>query len=117
MTLEQLNDYGIDFEKGFERCMNDEEFYKEYLEMFLEDDCYARAKDAYEHQDYQKMFQSLHELKGVCSNAEMFELYEAVYALVELLRADDIQTDKIPEYFDKITAAYNKASEGISLIR
>ncbi len=115
MNLEELDHYGIDFQKGLERCMNDEEFYKEYLRLFLEDNCYFCAKEAFEKQDYEMMFRSLHELKGVCANVEMYELYDAVSALVEVLRRQ-VQMERIPECFAKVTTAYDRVREGIRLI-
>lgn len=116
MKFDQLEHYGIDFKKGFERCMNDEEFYVEYLSMLLEDDCYSRALEAYRVRDYDTMFKCMHELKGVCGNAELFGLYEQVCPLVELLR-NHVENDEIGLQLQKVTEAYQKTLDGIASMK
>lgn len=108
-----LAKYGIDYQQGLERCMGDEEFYERFLAMFLNDDAFERAALAYEKRDLEALFQCLHELKGVCGNAAMTELYEAVCPIVEMLRHGCTDMAQISPAFEKVRAAHTRAREGV----
>ena len=108
-----LEKYGLDYKNGIARCLNDEQFYEEILSLFLDDDSYARANTAYENRNYEELFSCLHELKGVCGNAALSELYDAVCPLVEILRDKCEPQEDITPLFEKVTAAYLKTREGI----
>lgn len=110
-----LTRYGIDYEKGLQRCTQDAAFYEMLLTMFLEDSSFARAKAAYEDMNRRKLFECLHELKGVSGNTAMTELYEAVCPLVELVRNGAADEAEITRLFTLVEDAYTRAREGISL--
>ena len=86
MDKDLLGKYGIDYEKGLGNCMGDGEFFQTLLSMFLEDDCFPRARAAYANKDYKELFNCMHELKGVSGNAALTDLYGAIVPLVEVLR-------------------------------
>lgn len=116
MNKEELAKYGIDFDIGLNRCLNDEEFYKELLLMFLDDESFARAKDAKEVGDRELLFEAAHELKGVCGNTGMMDLYESVSSLVELLRHKSGTSNDIDLLFNDIEEKYIKAIDGVRYI-
>lgn len=113
MNLTVLSEYGIDYEKGIARCLNDKDFYEQVLKMFLEDDSFLRAEKAYLAGDNTMLFNCMHELKGVCGNAEITTLYNAVCPIVEALR-NGKSSDEVPVMFEKAKAEYSKAIEGIN---
>lgn len=113
MNLTILNDYGIDYEKGLARCMDDRGLYESILLLFLEDAAMPRARKSFNDKNYTELFRSLHELKGACGNAEMTELYNATYPLVELLRVKGGTDEEIAGMYALVETAYNKAKEGI----
>ena len=113
MDITILEKYGIDYKNGLARCMGDVEFYEKLLTMFLNDDTFSQAKKAFDEKNYEKLFHYTHELKGVCGNADMKDIYRAVCPLVELLRYNEGSEEIITEMFEKVEEAYNKAKEGI----
>lgn len=115
MNYDVLTQHGIDYQSGLARCLGDEQFYEQLLLLFLEDDCFARAKAAYARFEQRELFKCLHELKGVSGNTAMTELYEAVCPLVELLRAKDAAPDEIAPLFAEIETAYRHTCEGVSM--
>lgn len=116
MNKELLEQYGIDYNTGLEQSMGDEDFYKMILSMFLKDTCYARAKEAYLGKDYTKLFDALHELRGVSGNAALIKLYNITAEFVENLRFKDGIDEEIDCLFAKFEAVYKKTCEGINLI-
>lgn len=110
-----LDQYGVDYEKGIARCLNDAGFYQKMLAMFLDDDSYYRAKAAYERKDHKELFRCVHELKGACGNAAMTELFDAVSELVELLRSGSADEALIAALFHKVELAYTRARTGVEL--
>lgn len=115
MNLKLLNDYGIDYETGLARCLNDEEFYGDLLRMFLDDDSMPLSRAAMARGDFKELFQDMHALKGACGNASLTALYEAVCPLVELLRAGCDDKESITALYATVEAAYERAKEGVSL--
>lgn len=115
MNREVLARYGIDYQNGIARCMDNAELYETLLALFLQDDTLIRAKAALESRDYTQLFKYMHELKGACGSADMTELYQAVCPLVELLRNNEPQAVEVDILFTRVEAAYNRAQEGISL--
>lgn len=109
-----LTKYNIDYKKGLERCMDDPEFFKTLLSMFLEDDTFNRAQAAFRSRDMSELFKCCHELKGVCGNAAITGLFNAVCSIVELLRNDSGSEAEITELFGKVEYEYSLAIEGIS---
>lgn len=117
MDKELLKDYGIDFDKGLKNCIGDLTFYKRILSMFLDDQCFPKAKAAYMEGDKRELFSRMHELKGISGNAALAELYYTTIPLVELLRLDNSNPAEaeVKELFVAAEAAYNRTCEGIRL--
>lgn len=115
MEGEQLAAYGIDYERGLHNCMDDLDFYRKILRMFLEDECFPLARKAFEAKDYHALFERLHELKGTSGNSALMELYHCVVPAVEMLRngyggANDAELARL---FAACEASYGRTCEGI----
>ena len=110
-----LDQYGINYDKGLINCMGDVDFFQTLLSMFLEDDCFARARKAYAAGDYKELFSCVHELKGVSGNAALTGLYEAIVPLVEQLRKGDVDALRVTSLFEAADAAYRRTCKGIEL--
>lgn len=108
--------YGIDYDNGLNNCMGDTSFYKAMLSSFTEDACYSNAKNALQSKDYEALFDCFHELKGVCGNLGLSELYNVVAETVELLRGGKYEEAKITRLFAAFEKAYFNACEGIEYI-
>lgn len=115
MNKEVLISHGIDYEKGIQRCLDDEKFYEMILGMFLKDTSFERSRKAFEAKDYDMLFNTTHELKGVCGNADIKALYDEVCPLVELLRHKTGTEEEIDSQFKKVEEAYEKIKEGIEM--
>lgn len=116
MEKDLLSNYGIDFEKGLKYCMGNRDFYLKILSMFMEDSCFQRAKAAYTEKDYRKLFNNMHELKGVSGNAALVALYNTTVPLVELLRIGNNVEAQVDALFAAIEASYDRTCEGIKFI-
>lgn len=112
-----LAGYGIDWGKSLNNCIGDRNFHKKILDMFLEDQCFSKAKDAYMSDDRKELFARMHELKGISGNVALDDLYGATVPLVELLRVDSEKCDKaeIDRLFAACEEAYDRAYEGVKL--
>ncbi|MDY4610796.1 MAG: hypothetical protein SPD11_09325 [Sphaerochaetaceae bacterium] len=110
-----LIEYGIDYDAGLSNSLGDPEFFKTLLSMFLQDDCFPRAKTAYAAKDYKTLFTCMHELKGVTGNAALTELYMAVVPLLELLREGAASDAEVDRLFSVVEAVYRRTCEGIVL--
>ena len=117
MNTEILREYGIGYEKGVARCMGDSELYESILLIFLRDDTMLRAETALKSKDYSMLFECMHELKGVCGNAELNELYAVVSSFVELLRGGNASDDEISLLYVRTESVYNKVKQGILLAK
>lgn len=115
MEKELLAGYGINYDKGLKNCMGNTELYSTLLSMFLDDQSFPNAQAAYDARDFQKLFESLHELKGVCGNAGLTELYDAVVPFVELVRGGTDEEREVERQFTETKELYERACEGIKL--
>lgn len=115
MDKDFLAQYGIDYDKGVRNCVGDPEFYKKLLSMFLQDECFPRARVAYAAKDYQELFSCMHELKGASGNAALTGLYENILPLVELLRSGSTNDEEISRLFAAAEKAYQRTYDGVTL--
>lgn len=87
LTIEELRQFGANVEEGISRCMDDEEFYLELVDMALEDDGFEKLSEAVEAKKWKDAFEAAHALKGVLGNVALTPLYTPVSEMTELLRA------------------------------
>lgn len=89
LTIEKLEELGIDTKEGLNRCMNKEAFYFKMLAMGLSNEHFNNLENALKSKDRSAAFESAHALKGVVGNLALTPLYGPLSELTELLRADE----------------------------
>jgi len=107
ITIESLAAYGADTQSGLTRCMNNEAFYIRLVNMELNDQNFAKLKDALAAGDAHASFEAAHALKGALGNLALTPIYEPVAQLTELLRNAEgqVETGDLPErIFDAFDA-------------
>lgn len=87
----RLGKWGCDTDGAMERMLDDESFYRDCLDTFLNDDHFARLGRMLNENNVREAFLSAHALKGVSANLGLTPLYKAICELVEPLRAGDMQ--------------------------
>jgi HPt (histidine-containing phosphotransfer) domain-containing protein len=101
-----LIEYGIDIEDVMKRFVDDEDFYRECLDMFFKDDSLKDLKVAIDNQDIQEAFNAAHTIKGIVGNLGLTPLFDMVSELVEDLRAD--KTENALRKYNGILLEYEK---------
>jgi HPt (histidine-containing phosphotransfer) domain-containing protein len=104
-----LAEYGTDIEDVKKRFVNDEEFYRECLDMFLRDDSIEKLKVAIDNRDTQEAFNAAHTIKGIVGNLGLTPLFDAISDLVEDLRSDKM--GNALKKYKNIDLEYEKVKE------
>ena len=92
LTIEQLRNYGANVDEALRRCMNNETFYLMLVNKSMQDQNFARLREAVEAGDLTGGFEAAHALKGVMANLALTPLCDPIGEITELLRART-QTD------------------------
>ena len=87
LTIEKLNDFGVNTKEGLTRCMNNEKFYFRMLKMGLSSDQFEKLGNALESGNTSDAFEAAHALKGVLGNLALTPIYTPLAEMTELLRA------------------------------
>ena len=87
LTLQALQDFGVNTQEGMTRCLNNAQFYSRLINKALADDSFERLKTAVEANELESAFEIAHALKGVLGNLALTPLYQPVSEMTELLRA------------------------------
>ena len=88
--IDALTELGADTGGALRRFMNNEAFYEKFLLKFREDKTFDGIAPALAAGDTEAAFMAAHTLKGIAGNLGFTALYESVCALVEFLRAGDL---------------------------
>ena len=88
LNLEALRRFGADVEDGLERCLDDEAFYLELIDMALDDECFGELSQAVRARDKKAAFRAAHALKGIVANVSLTPLYKEISEMTELLRSE-----------------------------
>ena len=86
LTIETLNEFGVNTKEGLTRCMNNEKFYFKMLKMGLASDQFEKLGEALENNNLDEAFESAHALKGVLGNLALTPIYTPLAEMTELLR-------------------------------
>ena len=86
--FKSMEDHGIDYQSGIERCMNDNDFYVMLMKKFLENKNYDALELAMKSGDGRRALEEAHAVNGVIANLSFNELYDAIVPLVEALRGE-----------------------------
>lgn len=95
LTLQALQEAGVNTKEGLARCMNNESFYLNLVTKSLTRDDFDKLKAAIEAGDLDSAFSVAHNLKGSMGNLAITPIFEPVSEMTELLRSRT-QTDYTP---------------------
>jgi len=87
LTIEKLQEYGVNTKEGLARCMNMEKFYFKMLGMGLKNDSFEKLGKALEDGNLEEAFEQAHALKGVVGNLALTPIYDPLADMTEMLRA------------------------------
>ena len=87
LTIQALQDLGVNTKDGMARCLNNEQFYFRMVTKALGDDSCEKLAAAIEANDLDKAFELAHALKGVMGNLALTPIYDPVSEMLELLRS------------------------------
>ena len=87
LTLEKLNEFGVDTKEGLTRCMNNQKFYFRMISMGLSNDSFEKLGKALEENNLDEAFEAAHALKGVLGNLALTPIYTPLSEMTEMLRA------------------------------
>ena len=106
MTLDDLVAYGVDVQKGIERCMGMEDLYLQLVGTVRDEERFDALCRAIEADDLDTAFSLAHALKGVLTNLAITPLADHMVQITELLRART-KTDYTP-LLDTIMAEWKR---------
>ena len=87
LTIETLNEFGVNTKEGLTRCMNNEKFYFKMIKMGLASDQFDKLGESLAAGNLEDAFESAHALKGVLGNLALTPIYNPLAEMTELLRA------------------------------
>ena len=87
LTIEKLNEFGVDTKEGLTRCMNNQKFYFRMISMGLSNDSFEKLGKALEENNLDEAFEAAHALKGVLGNLALTPIYVPLSEMTEMLRA------------------------------
>ena len=87
LTLEKLDEFGVDTKEGLTRCMNNQKFYFRMISMGLSNDSFEKLGKALEENNLEEAFEAAHALKGVLGNLALTPIYKPLSEMTEMLRA------------------------------
>lgn len=86
-----LQEMGCEMEETMERFMDDQEFYVECFQKFVEDKELEGLGVTIESGNIEESFAKAHTLKGTLGNLGLAPIYDHMVVIVEFLRKGDIQ--------------------------
>ena len=87
ITIEQLEEFGVDTKEGLTRCMNNQNFYFKMLKMGLNNDQFEKLESALAANNIEDAFEAAHALKGVLGNLALTPIYKPLAEMTEMLRS------------------------------
>lgn len=106
ITLEALNEFGADTQKGLAMCMGNEALYLRLVGSVPQEQKFSDLIGALEKKDYDAAFDAAHALKGVLGNLSLTPLFEKTSEITEHLRSrtDMDYSGLIKELSDEMNA-------------
>ncbi|MDD3401733.1 MAG: hypothetical protein PHQ72_00040 [Hespellia sp.] len=111
MKVDVLYAVGIDVLEGIKRFSGREDLYSKFLFKFVEDPNFQECREDMKNGDIESAFCHAHALKGITGNLSMNQFYQHLYAVVELLRAGDVEHAK--ELFSDLEIEYDEVIDAI----
>lgn len=87
LTLENLEELGIDTKGGMARCMNKEAFYFKMVNKTLSNKYFDQLGEVLAAGDLAKGFEMAHALKGILGSVALGPLFEPMAKLTDQLRS------------------------------
>ncbi len=87
ITIEKLQEFGVDTKEGLTRCMNMENFYFKMIQMGLSDPHFESLATSLEEGNLDEAFEAAHALKGILGNLALTPIYTPLSEITEMLRA------------------------------
>ena len=87
LTIEKLQEYGVNTKEGLARCMNNANFFMRMIGMGLKNDSFEKLAKALEENNLDEAFEQAHALKGVVGNLALTPIYNPLAEMTEMLRA------------------------------
>ena len=87
LSVDKMKELGANTEEGLGRCLNNEMFYLNLVQMGLKDEGFEKLEEVLKTNDLDKGFEIAHGLKGVIGNLAISPLYNAISEITEELRA------------------------------
>lgn len=109
--IKKLEEIGINYHLGVERFMGDTELYESVLTAFLEDNLLDRTIEAYNKEDYEGLFDCVHECKGSCGNLDMTVLYNLSKKMVDILRNNKKKSEELTAVYNEFVNKYKNIRE------
>ncbi|MDD2971085.1 MAG: Hpt domain-containing protein [Lachnospiraceae bacterium] len=110
-VMQVLEQWGVPIQETMERFLNDEEFYMECLQDFMQDGNMQVLETALRAKDYSAAFDASHTLKGVAGNLGLLPLLNVIVEIVEPLRRKEY--DNLEEEYQNIQKIMNELREKI----
>lgn len=108
MTIRQVyEEVGGDYDEVLARMLKEERVVK-YLKRIEEEDYAHEIEEALAKEDYETAFRGAHNLKGVCANLGLSNLWKVASDLTETLRGGEPTVDVAP-YFEAVCIEYANA--------
>ena len=109
LSINALEELGVNTKEGLERCLGKEDFYFKMIGMGINNEHFEGLKKALERSDLTAAFEDAHALKGTIGNLALTPVYTPLAELTELLRAKQKEgckelTDKVFTELEKIKA-------------
>ena len=86
LTIQKLQEYGVNTKEGLSRCMNMEKFYFRMLGMGLKNDAFDKLEKALAAGNLEEAFEQAHAIKGVVGNLAITPIYKPISEMTEQLR-------------------------------
>ncbi len=86
LTMDALRRFGANTEEGLGRCLDDEGFYLELVNMVLDDEGFEKLASSLEKGDWQAAFEAAHSLKGSLGNLALTPIFAPTAELTDKLR-------------------------------
>lgn len=86
LTLEKLEELGIETREGLARCMNKEAFYFKMITMSLSNKYFDELPDVLAAGKIDEAFDMAHALKGVIGSVAIAPLYDPLVKMTDQLR-------------------------------
>ena len=106
MDKEMLIAAGIDYDNALRRFAGKEVLYEKYLVKFKEDNHLELALEAREKENYEEMLKPIHTMKGVVGTLGMTALFQSCAAVVNAIRAEEL--DNMDELIETVKTEYAK---------